>query len=72
MNEVIENNVTGKICDAWNENEWLSGIEEYCELEYESRKKKALYGVNRIADKFSRSKQISEWNEYFKVICSNS
>jgi colanic acid/amylovoran biosynthesis glycosyltransferase len=72
MNEVIENNVTGKICDAWNENEWLSGIEEYCDLEYESRKKKALYGVNRIADKFSRSNQISEWNEYFKVICSNS
>jgi colanic acid/amylovoran biosynthesis glycosyltransferase len=72
MNEVVENNLTGKICDTWNENEWLSGIEEYCDLEYESRKKKAIYGINRIAHKFSRSKQINEWNEYFQVICSNS
>jgi len=41
MNEVIENNVTGKICNPWDENEWIQAIEEYCELEYESRKKKS-------------------------------
>jgi colanic acid/amylovoran biosynthesis glycosyltransferase len=72
MNEVVENNETGKICNPWDKNEWIQAIEEYRELEYESRKKKAIYGVSRITNKFSRSKQISEWNEYFKVICSNS
>ena len=72
MNEVVENNVTGKICNTLDVNQWINAIEDYRGLQYDKRKKSALYSVDRIANKFTRTKQINEWNEYFKAICSNS
>jgi colanic acid/amylovoran biosynthesis glycosyltransferase len=71
MNEVLENNVTGKICNTLDVNQWINAIEDYRGLQYDKRKKSALYSVDRIANKFTRTKQIREWNEYFKLIFSS-
>jgi glycosyltransferase involved in cell wall biosynthesis len=72
MKEVVENGVTGKICERFADLELLQAIQDYQKIEYNERLIIAQYAVRRIKQDFNREKQIEEWSNYFQSLCSNS
>ncbi len=72
MNEVIENNTTGVICDMWDDKSWIQEVIAYSELSYNDRLEKSRYTVDRISREFTRSKQVMQWNNYFRKLCLTS
>lgn len=71
MKEVVEHGVTGRICGRFEDLELLQAIRDYQKVEYNERLRIAEYTVNRIGRDFNREKQIKEWRNYFKSLCSN-
>jgi colanic acid/amylovoran biosynthesis glycosyltransferase len=72
MNEVVEDQKTGVICEMWEDELWIKAILGYISLDQNSRKEIAEYSINRISRNFSRSKQIEKWENYFNELCSIS
>lgn len=71
MNEVVENDVTGRICSRFSDLELLEAIQDFQKVDYNERLRIARYTVNRIRREFNRDKQIGEWRNYFQNLCSN-
>ncbi len=71
MKEVVENGVTGKICERFADLELQQAIQDYQKIEYNERLIIAQYAVRRIKQDFNREKQIEEWSNYFQSLCSN-
>lgn len=69
MNEVVEADVTGKICKRFSDEDILSAILEYQQKTYDERMKIAKHSIKRIYNDFSRKKQLKEWAEYFENLC---
>jgi colanic acid/amylovoran biosynthesis glycosyltransferase len=69
MNEVVEADVTGKICKRFSDKDILSAILEYQQKTYDERMKIAKHSIKRIYNDFSRKKQLKEWAEYFENLC---
>ncbi len=72
MNEVIEDQKTGVICEMWEDQLWIEAILEYVSLNQNTRKEIAEYSINRVSKNFTRSKQIEKWENYFNELCSIS
>ena len=71
MEEVLENGVTGVICERFDDDALAKAVREYTAREYMDRLKLAQYTNRRIFSNFSREKQIKEWQNYFDKLCSS-
>ncbi len=69
MEEVVENGVTGVICERFNDDALFEAVLVYTAKEYTDRLKLAKYTNRRIFTNFSREKQIREWQNYFSSLC---
>ncbi len=69
MEEVVENGVTGVICERFDDDALFDAVKEYTGREYIDRLKLAKYTNRRIFTNFSREKQIREWRNYFDKLC---
>lgn len=69
MEEVVENRVTGVICERFDDDALFEAVREYTGREYIDRLKLAKYTNRRIFTNFSREKQIREWRNYFDKLC---
>jgi colanic acid/amylovoran biosynthesis glycosyltransferase len=71
MNEVVEVNKTGVICDMWDDKKWVEEVIAYSNFDYKDRLKISEYSISRISKYFTRSSQVKQWNSYFNGLCSN-
>lgn len=69
MEEVVENGVTGVICERFDDDALFDALKEYTGREYIDRLKLAKYTNRRIYTNFSREKQIREWRNFFDKLC---
>jgi colanic acid/amylovoran biosynthesis glycosyltransferase len=66
MNEVIEDGLTGSVCEEFDEELMFHEILRYSKLDRVIREDMAINSITRVSNKFSRTLQIEKWEYYFK------